>query len=143
QSLLGAMIALVVLGRVLDVDGAGFGAAAILAVRSLTYVQHLNAATHAFLEARPFLDELFAFVESHRGMHRARGYMPLDTIEEIELRGVGYAYEQGQPAALEGIDLTIRAGDRIGIVGPSGAGKTTLLNVIAGLLTPSAGRYTV
>jgi ABC-type multidrug transport system fused ATPase/permease subunit len=142
QSLLAAVIALVVLGRVLGVDAAGFGAAAILAVRSLTYIQQLNTATHAFREGRPFLEDLFAAVESHREMRRQRGDMTLDTIEEIELQGVAYEYEQGQPA-LGGIDLTIRAGDRLGIVGPSGAGKTTLLNVVAGLLKPSAGRYTV
>jgi lipopolysaccharide transport system ATP-binding protein len=41
--------------------------------------------------------------------------------------------------ALDGIDLEVREGDRIGLVGPNGAGKTTLLRVAAGLLIPSSG----
>lgn len=43
---------------------------------------------------------------------------------------------------LSGIDLTIRRGESLGIVGENGAGKSTLLKLITGTLTPSAGRVT-
>ncbi|KHD73574.1 ABC-F family ATP-binding cassette domain-containing protein [Actinoplanes utahensis] len=42
-----------------------------------------------------------------------------------------------------GLDLVLRAGDRIGVVGPNGAGKTTLLRVLAGDLAPTGGNLTV
>jgi ABC-type polysaccharide/polyol phosphate transport system ATPase subunit len=45
--------------------------------------------------------------------------------------------------ALDGIDLDIRAGDRVAIVGANGAGKTTLLRVLAGIYHPSAGSIDV
>jgi NitT/TauT family transport system ATP-binding protein len=45
-----------------------------------------------------------------------------------------------QRKILEGINLEVRSGEVIGIVGPSGTGKTTLLRVLSGLLLPSGGR---
>jgi ABC-type lipoprotein export system ATPase subunit len=50
---------------------------------------------------------------------------------------------EGDVAALQGLDLTLGAGERLCVLGPSGAGKTTLLRVIAGLQTPSVGRVHV
>ena len=47
----------------------------------------------------------------------------------VEVRGVHYAYGDGPPV-LSGFDLSIPAGQRIGIVGPSGAGKSTLVALI-------------
>ena len=45
--------------------------------------------------------------------------------------------------AVEGIDLTVRPGEFVAVVGPTGCGKSTLLNAAAGLLVPSAGRVDV
>ena len=46
-------------------------------------------------------------------------------------------------AALDGVSLTIAAGERVAVVGPSGAGKSTLLGVIGGTVAPTAGRVEV
>ena len=48
----------------------------------------------------------------------------------------------GPTEVLAGVDLTVDAGRRIGLVGPNGAGKTTLLRVLAGRLDPTAGTIT-
>jgi peptide/nickel transport system ATP-binding protein len=50
---------------------------------------------------------------------------------------------EGDAAALQGASLTVRAGERLCVLGPSGAGKTTLLRIIAGLQAPSAGAVRV
>jgi ABC-type sugar transport system ATPase subunit len=42
--------------------------------------------------------------------------------------------------ALDRIDLHVRTGEFVSLLGPSGCGKSTLLNIIAGFLTPTAGR---
>ena len=41
--------------------------------------------------------------------------------------------------ALKDINLTIKKGERVGIIGPNGSGKTTLLKIIAGITTPTSG----
>jgi ATP-binding cassette subfamily B protein len=46
----------------------------------------------------------------------------------IELRNIGFRY--GTRPVLEGVDLSIRAGEMIGLVGPSGAGKSTIINLL-------------
>lgn len=59
----------------------------------------------------------------------------------VELRGVGKTFGTGPAAvtALRAIDLTVRGGEFVCLIGASGCGKSTLLNVIAGLEAPTAG----
>jgi ABC-type multidrug transport system fused ATPase/permease subunit len=62
--------------------------------------------------------------------------------DRIEVRGVRYAYDPGHDV-LHDVDLTIRPGERLAIVGLSGAGKSTLGMLIAGVDRPAAGTVTV
>jgi len=61
----------------------------------------------------------------------------------IELSGVSKSYRQGgnQIRALEEIELSIKPGDFLAIMGPSGSGKSTLLNVLGLLDKPDSGSY--
>jgi phospholipid/cholesterol/gamma-HCH transport system ATP-binding protein len=55
----------------------------------------------------------------------------------VELHGICKSF--GSKSILNGVDLTIRTGDRLAIIGPSGTGKSTILRIIAGLLMPDRG----
>lgn len=65
-----------------------------------------------------------------------------DAPGEIRLEDVSFCYPGADEAALKHIDLTLRPGERLAVVGLNGAGKTTLVKLICGLLDPTEGRVT-
>ena len=142
QILIGAVAAVVLAARSLDIDATSFGTSAILGVRALSFLQQLNDATVTFVESKPLLDDLQATVRSQRGHRRRSGDRPLDQVTSLELRGATYRYPDGTPGFAD-VDLHIGTGEWVGLVGPSGSGKTTLANVLVGILRPTEGHYLV
>lgn len=66
--------------------------------------------------------------------------LPLQLNQEIRLENVTYSYPNAGQAGVQDLSLSIRAGEKIGIVGSTGAGKTTLADIVLGLLTPRQGK---
>jgi ABC-2 type transport system ATP-binding protein len=64
------------------------------------------------------------------------------TQDAIRIEGLKKTYAGGKQA-LKGIDLTVPAGSIFGLLGPNGAGKSTMINILAGLVTKSAGRVQI
>lgn len=79
--------------------------------------------------------------------HAAR--QPEPTTERLELRRevavehVSFRYEGAADNALTDVDLRIRRGESVGLVGSTGGGKTTLVDIVLGLLEPTSGRVSV
>ncbi|MGI9324380.1 MAG: ABC transporter ATP-binding protein [Pseudomonadales bacterium] len=63
-------------------------------------------------------------------------------IDHIELKDVSFAYDPAEPV-LKNINLLVRRGETIAIVGPTGGGKSTLVNVICRFYEPSAGQVLI
>ncbi len=62
------------------------------------------------------------------------------TTPALLLKGLTKTFDR---PAVDGLDLTVRAGEFYGLLGPNGAGKTTTLRIVAGLLRPDAGSVSV
>ncbi|QDN80555.1 ABC transporter ATP-binding protein [Streptomyces sp. S1A1-7] len=67
---------------------------------------------------------------------------PTPVDDRIDVTDVRYSYDRGGEV-LRGVDLTVRPGERLAVVGPSGAGKTTLSRLLAGIDAPRSGSVTV
>jgi putative ABC transport system ATP-binding protein len=78
----------------------------------------------------------WAFSKSKRQTAGPNGHI-------IDMQAITKTYDTGkiQVEALRGIDLRVRKGEFVAIVGPSGSGKSTLLNLLGCLDTPSGGEY--
>lgn len=61
-------------------------------------------------------------------------------MEDIQIENLNFTYPEMEEPVLRGVNLTIRSGSSVGIVGMTGAGKTTLVDLILGLLEPQEGR---
>ena len=68
---------------------------------------------------------------------------PFPLRDGIGLVGVHFCYGVEQPDVLRGIDLEIRRGERIGLIGSTGSGKTTAFDLLMGLLEPTSGKVIV
>ncbi|WP_407924726.1 thiol reductant ABC exporter subunit CydD [Catellatospora paridis] len=138
-------VALVAVPVGLRLLGGGMTLAAAFTVLLLTpeaYAPLRAAGTkfHASMEGLTALDQAFTLLAAADG-GSAGGARTAPRGGPIELRGVTVAYER--TTALRDVDLTVRPGERIALVGPSGGGKSTLLNLLLGFTTPTAGRILV
>ncbi len=62
--------------------------------------------------------------------------------EQISFNNLSFAYAPDRPV-LRNINLTLKKGERVGIVGPSGGGKSTLIDLLLGFITPIDGTITI
>jgi subfamily B ATP-binding cassette protein MsbA len=83
---------------------------------------------------------VFGMMDREREIRDLPGAVPLPPFAgEIRFECVDFAYDVADKI-LDGIDVTIRRGETIALVGPSGAGKTTIANLLPRFYDPTAGR---
>ena len=116
------------------------------AVRLQPALNEALAAINSLKFLGPGIDLLYADLELFRKDGAGRpgddgGVLRLRT--ELRMEGVHFRYPEAGGETLAEVDLTIRAGESVGIVGPTGGGKSTLVDLMLGLLEPTRGRVTV
>jgi ATP-binding cassette subfamily B protein len=92
----------------------------------------------SFTQGAASAERIAAILDQPREHVGSAQGLPARVSGVIELRGVGLDYGRGP--VLNGLDLAVRAGERIALLGDNGAGKSTTLSLIGGLYRPTYGQ---
>lgn len=132
-----AMVWLITQGEV-TVAQAG---AAVVAIRMLQgQIQMLLSGIQSMFEAGLFLHDVEEFMRiAAAGRDEEDGAAAPSTFETITTRGLRFRYPGSDAEALRGVDVQIRSGQVVALVGENGSGKTTLAKILAGLYDASEG----
>ena len=103
--------------------------------------QSILAAVGNIYENNLFMANYFEFLDIEPRMRVAAPpkKLPAELAHGIEFRGVGFRYPESDEWVLRNVDLRIRAGEKIALVGHNGAGKTTLIKLLSRLYDPVEG----
>jgi len=121
------------------------GLLALSAQKILPLLQQIYASTTEFKGNTNSLNEINE-VLSYKLVNTKSMRLDHDNIDfndEIKFINASYSYPNGTVNVLTDLNITIKKGDRIGVIGQTGSGKSTFLDLLMGLLNTSFGAFTV
>lgn len=122
------------------------GVLALGAQRILPVLQQAYASWTSIRAGRATLEDTLNLLEQALPVYASeetRSIIPILFTHEIELENISFSYAKSNSVILKNVNLVIKKGARVGIVGATGSGKSTLLDVIMGLLQPTRGRVLI
>ena len=121
-----------------------FGVIAFSAQRSLPLMQQLYSSWAIIQSSMVSLKEVIKILEGNgpiKSLTSNAEELKFDRI--IEFQNISFGYLGSHGDVLRSIDLSIKKGGRIGVIGPTGSGKSTLIDVLMGLIPPTKGHLLV
>jgi ABC-type multidrug transport system fused ATPase/permease subunit len=123
------------------------GVFAAASFRLMPSITRILAAIQAFRFSLPVLDTLHHEFDSELQENKRSNGNKLFNLsklsKEIEISNITFAYKDSLEPSLSNVNLKIKRGQSIGIIGPSGSGKSTLVDILLGLLKPNVGHIYV
>lgn len=117
-------------------DFVSFITAMLMLLAPLKHLADINASVQRGLAAA---EKVFEFLD--RDVENDAGSVVLDRATGLlHFENVSFRYPEAPRDALSDIELLIRPGEVVALVGPSGGGKSTLMNLVPRFLTPASGR---
>ncbi|KAK9290662.1 hypothetical protein L1049_008835 [Liquidambar formosana] len=103
-------------------------------------IQGVGKAYNELKQGEPAIDRLFDLTRFKSQVIEKPDAVDLDSvIGEVKFCDISFKYGDSMPLVLSGLDLHIKAGETIALVGPSGGGKTTLVKLLLRLYDPLSG----
>ncbi len=102
--------------------------------------------THIARRGRAGIDQIredLDALEEARSSRASASQKKIVFSDRVEFRGVGFDYAPDAPPVLDAVDLELRRGESVAIVGPTGSGKSSLVRLLVGLLEPSQGEILI
>jgi ATP-binding cassette, subfamily B, bacterial MsbA len=120
----------------------GFVAFVMALLQLIAPVKHLSDIMSPLTRGLVAVERGIDFIENS-ATEEGGGHDVAKAKGDIVFAGVDVRYGDKTKSAVEGLDLHVRAGETVALVGPSGAGKTTLVNLLPRFVDPTAGRITL
>ena len=142
------LFAIVLVSLVLAANAGGVTAGAIVAYLYVTqwYIIRIGEMHWRVRQLQDFVAKMQympQFLELEQTDRKGGAPAPSSIQRGVRLEGVEFAYPGNSEPTLESIDLELRSGETVALVGENGAGKTTLTKLLLGLYAPTAGRIVV
>ncbi len=140
-----ALIALIVAGRSLFASQLETLSSIMLIYlvvlfRLLPFIGQLNSSRSQLASNIASAERLEAFLNRRDKPFMTSGHRPFAQLSEgIRFNQISFRYPQGESWALQAVDLTLRRGQTLALVGASGAGKSTLADLLPRFYDPSSG----
>ena len=125
----------------------GMSAVSIAVARIIPSVNSINSCINKIMYNKPMLKkvsgEVISDINSKQKISFGEAPAPFPLNDRIVFDHVSFMYPDGTENVISDIALSIKKGERIGIVGASGEGKTTFVNMLLGFLEPNEGKIMV
>ena len=96
------------------------------------------------MESSSFIDEGLSFLNSYDLMSdNSDNRLQLESAPSLHLDGVNFRYKDGGSLIFNKLDIHIKPGEKVALVGHSGAGKTSLVNLLLGFYEPESGHVKI
>lgn len=139
-----ASVALMIVGVYMvfagELSQGGLIAAYMLSSRAMAPITQLAGLLSQYHQAATSMESLENLMNSPQEREQGKTLISRPVLQgNIEVKNLSFSYPEAQQPALDGISLSIKAGEKVAILGRAGSGKSTLEKLLMGLYQPTAG----